>query len=291
MLTSKYNTCIKHATTSTSTPKQNQLLQTQKQLQHSRVVRCSQSRHRIPTRLTREAIRITTLIGALRHIIQHIRVRIQRGVDEANRALTRSSQLIVNQRDDAAKHGATRARAIDVLPLAVNSKHVVGAIGTHIRERTASSRVVVPEGSVRGWVVCQKGVDGIGLVGRNVKVVGEAAARVNDGLAGGLGLGARSEACGDVCARGDLGGTYGGDVGACAWESWVEADAIVETLAVASDTWNALVRRVLLGCLLSWVGWKTVRATYHHHRKSTRQSRQQDPASCIRSIDAGHMRR
>ena len=124
-----------------------------------------------------------------RDIVEDRRVGVQRGVDEADGGLSGIDALLVDERDDAAERGRRGRGAVDQAQAAVDGDDVVGAVGRHVRVATHRLRVVVLRRRVAGLVVGKVGFHGRGLVGWQGEDVAEAAAGVDDCLAGFLGRG------------------------------------------------------------------------------------------------------
>jgi hypothetical protein len=105
------------------------LRQPQPQLQHLRIIRRAQPRNRIPARSRRKARRATTLVAALRDIVQNARVRVEDWVDEADAAFAGVVAGLVDQSEDGAGRGRGGGGAVDEGEVAVDGDHVVCAVG------------------------------------------------------------------------------------------------------------------------------------------------------------------
>jgi hypothetical protein len=105
------------------------LRQPQPQLQHLRIIRRAQPRDRIPARRRRETRGATTLVAALRDIVQNARVRVKHRIDEANAAFAGVVAGLVDQGENRAGRGRGGGGAVDEGEVAVDGDHVVCAVG------------------------------------------------------------------------------------------------------------------------------------------------------------------
>lgn len=204
----------------------------------------TQPSHRVPAWRCIKSRSATARISPIHHIRQDLRIGIQHRVNKPHRLLAHRQKLIIDQGDDTAQRRGTGTRSIDKPELPVDPNHIVRSVGADIRECTCKSGSVVQIWTVGRREVGQVRVDGLLLVRRNLKDVGEATAAEDDSLAGGLGLRATCNGRGHIHARGHLGCAHGGDVGAASREAGredsraavVERSVGFETLRpVASD--------------------------------------------------------
>ena len=115
--------------------------------------------------------------------------------------------MLVDEGDDGTKRGRRSRGAVYQAERAVDRDDVVRAVGRDVGVASGRLRVVVLSRGVGRLVVREVGSHGRGLVRWLGEDVAEAAAGVDDGLAGFLG-------CRDAGTRDDLGRAYGGDIGA-----------------------------------------------------------------------------
>ena len=163
---------------------------------------------------------------------------IQRRVDESDGAFAEAQSHLIDDSDDGAESRRARRSAVDERKLPVDGDDVIGAVGGDVGDASCALGVVEAVGAVRGRMVAEPSLHGVGLVIREREDVGEAAAGVDDGFAGFFGRG-------DGRARLDLRGADGGDVGAAAGEGGVEdaggavvvkfGDGVDASAAVAAD--------------------------------------------------------
>ena len=78
--------------------------------------------------------------------MQHLRVRVQRGVDESDRALPDRNALLVDPVQDRGKYGGGRTGPADQLRLAIDDDDDVVSDGREVRV-AASAFVVDTAGS------------------------------------------------------------------------------------------------------------------------------------------------
>lgn len=148
--------------------------------------------HRIPPRRSGEAISVAARVRASRDVIQRTRRRaIQERVQEPKRALPRARELVIQERDDARKHGARARRAIHAGRLAADDNLELHALRRDVGVRAARG---VEEALVRGAERLEVRRDGVLLVRRYAEVVREPARRE---VGGGLGADAlrRADGC------------------------------------------------------------------------------------------------
>ena len=67
---------------------------------HLRVDWSTHTRHRIPARCGREALGPTTWIRAMSDVVEHLRMLVDRRIEETDRALALRQSLLVDERDD-----------------------------------------------------------------------------------------------------------------------------------------------------------------------------------------------
>lgn len=104
------------------------LIQPHPQIQHLRIIRGAQARHRIPTRCALETRGPTPLIPALDHVVEDLRVRVRHGVDEADAVLLLVQPGLVDQRQDRPQGGRGGGGAVDLGEGAVDGDDVVGSL-------------------------------------------------------------------------------------------------------------------------------------------------------------------
>ena len=163
------------------------LRQTHKQLQHLRIIRRPEPRHRIPPRTGLKPTTPTIRITPIRNVIQHLRMLIQHRIHEPDGTLARRRALLVDKRDYGREYRRRQTRAEECPLCEVDVGEEEGAVCAHVGVAAARAVVdaavgadvgrgavgdVVGEGVVAGEV----GGDGGFLVGGGCEVVGEAAA-------------------------------------------------------------------------------------------------------------------
>lgn len=136
-------------------------------------VRNPEVTHRVPSSARWEALRVAAGVAASRDVVQRRRARrVQERVQEPERRLARSRELVVEQRDHAREDRARAARARDEPGLTADEDLDVVALRGDVRERAPAAvelaRVRVAE---RG----EEGRDGARLVARLREEVGEPA--------------------------------------------------------------------------------------------------------------------
>lgn len=150
--------------------------------------------HRVPTCGSGEALGTAPGVAARRDVVKRgDALRVQEGVQEAERALAGVEQLVVEKRNNRGESRARCARAVDTLELAsgLNDElHTLGGdVGVPAAGRVEETRVSVAER-------LQVAVDGVGLVVRAREYVREPARRE---VSGGLGADAlRTSNSGDA---------------------------------------------------------------------------------------------
>lgn len=102
----------------------------------------SRSTHRVPTSAGRETVRVASRVAAGRDIVQRRLTSggVQEGVEETERRLAGSSELIVEQSDDARKDGRRAAGSVDQAELVAEDDLDVLSLGRDIGERTTGAR-------------------------------------------------------------------------------------------------------------------------------------------------------
>ena len=94
--------------------------------------------YRVPASDSREALRATARVAALRNVVERRRaLGVQERVKEAERSLAVVQARVVEERDNRGERGRRRRRAVDSLELARDVDRELHALGRDVGERAA----------------------------------------------------------------------------------------------------------------------------------------------------------
>lgn len=106
--------------------------QTQEQVQHLGVVGRAQASVGIPSLDSWEAIGATAGVGAVGDVVEHFRMPVQHGIDEAQRTFTHGNAFFDDAVDDGGKDGSAGRGAVFKDELAVVEEGKIVSVGSNI---------------------------------------------------------------------------------------------------------------------------------------------------------------